>query len=285
MAVLHLGKSNIMISLDNETLRKLQLIELEMLIEVDRICKKNDIKYNLIGGTLLGAVRHGGFIPWDDDADVAMLRPEYEKFCEACNKDLNEQKFYFQNIDRTPGYRWGYAKLRRKGTLFLRENQEHMDYEQGVFLDIFPIDGTPDNRFLRRIHDFRCFCVRKMLWSAVGKKSASSFWERAIYKVLYMIPEDTVKKWYRGLILKKGADSTEIVRTLTFPAPKKLHGYYRRWFLETDIIMFEGFHFEGIKDYREWLTYEFGDYMQIPPESERKAHPVTGIKLVDSILD
>lgn len=72
--------------LTKEMLERVQKIELEMLIEVDRICKENDIKYTIIGGTLLGAVRHGGFIPWDDDADVAMLRPEYEKFCSIIDK-------------------------------------------------------------------------------------------------------------------------------------------------------------------------------------------------------
>ena len=83
-----------MIHLNNEQLRQLQMIELEMLLEVDRICKKCGIKYNIIGGTLLGSVRHKGFIPWDDDADVAMLREEYEKFKKACKKELDTTRFY-----------------------------------------------------------------------------------------------------------------------------------------------------------------------------------------------
>lgn len=273
------------IELTSDQLRQIQLIELEMLREVDRICKKNGIKYTIIGGTLLGAVRHGGFIPWDDDADVAMLRPEYEKFCNACDRDLNIQKFYFQNMDKTVGYRWGYAKLRRKNTVFLREHQEHMQYEQGVFLDIFPIDGTPDNILLRKIHDFRCFCVRKILWSAVGKDSAENFMERTLYKLLFRIPETTVKKWYRGLILKRKGNATKIVRTLTYPAPKQLCGYYRKWFAQTAPIAFEGYVFQGVQDYAGWLTYEFGDYMKIPPVSKQKAHPVTKIRLVDVTFD
>ena len=113
-----------MLQLDDRQLRQLQMIELEMLVEVDRICKKCGIQYNIIAGTLLGAVRHGGFIPWDDDADVAMLRPEYEKFRKACKTELDTTRFYFQDHRNTRGYRWGYGKLRRKNTLFLRENQE-----------------------------------------------------------------------------------------------------------------------------------------------------------------
>ena len=135
-----------MIQLDQKTLRALQIVEVEMLVELDRICRKNDIKYTIIGGTLIGALRTGGFIPWDDDIDVAMLRDEYERFRIACEKDLDQSRFYFQDHRNTKGYRWGYGKLRRKDTLFLREHQEHMPYEQGVFLDVFPHDGVPDRK-------------------------------------------------------------------------------------------------------------------------------------------
>lgn len=266
--------------LTHEMLKKLQKIELEMLIEVDRICKNNHIKYTIIGGTLLGAVRHGGFIPWDDDADVAMLRTEYDKFCTIIDEKLDKSRFYFQNIDRTKGYRWGYAKLRRRGTLFVRENQEHMKYEQGIFLDIFPIDGTPDNKFLRKIHKFRCFCVRKILWSEVGKKAAKTATGRIWYSFLSLIPEKTVKKMYRNLILKTNPDGTKVVRTLTFPAPKAMDGYYRRWFTQTAPIFFEGYEFSGVLDYKGWLNYEFGDYMKLPPEKKRKTHPVNNIQFI-----
>ncbi|MDD6812673.1 MAG: LicD family protein [Lachnospiraceae bacterium] len=270
-----------MIELSEQQLKQLQKIELEMLVEVDRICKKNNIKYTIIGGTLLGAVRHGGFIPWDDDADVAMLRTEFEKFCEIIEKDLDHNRFYFQSMDTVKGYRWGYAKLRRKNTLFVRESQEHMPYAQGIFLDIFPIDGTPNNKFLRTVHDFRCFCVRKTLWSEVGKNVERNRLNRIIYKILSMIPENKVKKAYKGLILKHDSDASEVVRTLTFPAPKELRGYYRKWFAETAPIEFEGITFEGVKDYDGWLSYEFGDYMKLPPKEKQKTHPVSDIKLID----
>ena len=95
-----------MVEINNEDLRKIQMIQLEMLVEVDRICKKCGIEYNIIAGTLLGAVRHGGYIPWDDDADVALLRPEYEKFRKACKTELDISRFVFQDHRNTKGYRW-----------------------------------------------------------------------------------------------------------------------------------------------------------------------------------
>ena len=126
-----------MIELNEEQLRKLRSIQMEMLLEVKRICEKHGIKYSLIGGSLLGAVRHQGYIPWDDDADIGMLRKDYEKFRKVCKKELDPERFYFQDDRNTEGYRWGYGKLRKKNTLFLREHQEYLDFGQEIFIDIF----------------------------------------------------------------------------------------------------------------------------------------------------
>ena len=83
--------------LSGKKLRILQLTELELLLEFDRICRKNGIRYTIIGGTLLGAVRHKGFVPWDDDADVALLRSDYDAFVKALDEDLDKERFYFQD--------------------------------------------------------------------------------------------------------------------------------------------------------------------------------------------
>lgn len=147
--------------LSEEELKKLQSVELELLVELDKICRASGIKYSIDGGTLLGAVRHGGFIPWDDDADVIMVRSEYEKFKEKCNEELDQERFYLQDMDNTKGYRWGYAKLRRKDSQFIRLNQEHMQYDQGIFLDVFICDNVPENYFFRSICNFVSFLYRK----------------------------------------------------------------------------------------------------------------------------
>ncbi len=269
-----------MVELNKDTLRQIQLIQLEMLQEVDRICKKCNIQYNIIAGTLLGAVRHGGYIPWDDDADVALLRPEYEKFRKACKTELDTSRFYFQDHRNTKGYRWGYGKLRRKNTVFLRENQEHMPYEQGVFIDIFPLDGVPDNYWLRSLKNFECFCVRKIFWSPVGAVADKNPIKRQLYKVLQKLPDEKVYEYYHRMIRKAGRKKTRMVRILTFPTPNNEYGYYRNWYENSTDTWFEGINFQGIKDYDSYLSFKFGDYMELPPPEKRKIHPVSELKLL-----
>ncbi len=123
--------------LSKENLKRLQKVEFELLSEVDRICRKNNIQYTLYAGTLLGAVRHKGFIPWDDDADIAFLPEEYDKFFEACKRDLDKKKFFLQDYRTDEHYRWGYAKMRRNDSAFIREGQEHMKYHNGICIDLF----------------------------------------------------------------------------------------------------------------------------------------------------
>lgn len=270
-----------MLHLDQMQLRQLQLIELEMLLEVDRICKKCNIAYNINGGTLLGSVRHRGFIPWDDDADLVMLRTEYERFREACKTELDDSRFYFQDAEVTEGYRWSYGKLRRKDTLFLREHQEHMPYEQGVFIDIFPIDGVPDNLVLRAVNEFHCFCIRKVFWSEVGKTADKNVLKRLVYKCLSRIPRETMLQHYNKLVEKRGRKRTEYARIALMPRPNK--GFYRmEWFESSGSYEFEGYTLQGIKDFHAFLSYEFGNYMQLPPKEKRKVHPVSKIKLIDN---
>ena len=238
-----------MVQLNEAQLRNLQLIQLEMLIEVDRICRKCNISYNIIAGTLLGAVRHKGYIPWDDDADVAFLRPEYERFREACKTELDKSRFYFQDHRNTKGYRWGYGKLRRKHTLFLREFQENMPYKQGVFIDVFPLDGVSDNYFIRSMQNLECFCVRKILWSKVGKTADKNFWKRQAYKLLDKIPEKKVFRYYSHMVSRANKNTTRMVRILTFPTPNSEWGYYRCWYENSSDIIFENVVLQGITDF------------------------------------
>ncbi len=264
------------VDITTEQLRKIQLIQLELLKEVDRLCKAHDINYCIIAGTTLGAVRHGGYIPWDDDADVAFLREEYDKFAKVCQANLDTDKFYFQDNAHTPGYRWGYGKLRRKGTQFVRLNQEHMPYEQGVFIDLFPLDNVPENMFMRRIHNLKCTYVRKLMWSEVGKYSEKNLLKRLVYKIMARMSEQGVRARYERLKLKSNRKPSELVRILTFPTPNNgYYGYYKKWYVELSEIEFEGFKFPCAKDYHGYLSFKFGDYMELPPMEMRKVHPVS----------
>ena len=266
---------------DASQLREIQLTELEMLGELDRICRKNDIPYVIIAGTMLGAVRHGGFIPWDDDVDVAMLREDYLRFRTACGKDLDSLRFEFQDAEVTPGYRWGYGKLRRKDTLFLRQGQEDMPYFQGMFLDVFPLDPCPEGRMQRALWNLRCFLVRKRLWARTGKHVSKSAAARAVYAAVDRIPEEKILSGLDALIKKsRRYEGSRWVRILMFPTPNRQYAYLKKWYEQSREISFEGQIFPGPADADGYLSFKFGDYMTLPPESGRKVHPVSALRLL-----
>lgn len=267
--------------LSDEELKQVQRIQLEMLCEVDRICRKNNIKYNIIAGTLLGAVRHKGYIPWDDDADVAFLREEYEKFRIACEKDLNTEKYYFQDHRNTEGYRWGYGKLRRKDSAFVREYQENMPYEQGIFIDIFPLDCVPDNKLLRSFANFYGFLIRKLMWAPIGFEAERNSIKKWIYFLLAKVPDTYIFGSYDAYVKKCSSKSTGWVRILTYPTPNHEWGYLKSWYETSERIEFEKVLFDGIKEWDEYLTFKFGRYSELPPIEERKIHPVSKLKLPD----
>lgn len=273
-----------MVELGNDILRKLQLTELAMLKEVDRICRKNNIKYSLDGGTLLGAIRHDGFIPWDDDADIVMLRSEYYKFYEACKNDLDRSRFFLQEFRTDEQYRWGYSKLRYNDTVFLRSGQEHGKWNQGVFIDIFVYDQVPDNYFFRSIHLLSCYTIRKILYSEVGKRSANGVLFRWWYKMLSYIPRQYMIEAIEWIACMSNKNRHELVRHMTYPYRKECkYGLPRECFDEYIEKDFEGYSFKVFKKYDLYLTRLYGDYMTLPPEDKRIVHPVSKIVLPDDI--
>ena len=178
--------------LSPEEFRTMQLLELDMLEELDRVCRKYDIKYCITYGTLLGAVRHKGFIPWDDDSDIAMLREEYEKFRKVAH-EMDPSICYFQDHFNDPEYLWQYGKLRRTGTTFVRAGQEHMKGKTGVFVDIFVMDDCPKSLLGMIFHSFWCFFLRKILYARVGKANAKGLL-KLCYQLLNLISVNWVYK-------------------------------------------------------------------------------------------
>ena len=155
-----------------------------------------------------------------------------------------------------------------------------MPYEQGVFIDVFPLDGVPDNYFLRSLKNFECFCVRKILWSKVGKIAEKNIWKRMVFEVLDKIPEEKVFRYYHQMIRRANKKKTRMVRILMFPTPNDEWGYYRCWYEKSADIGFEGVVFQGIKDYDSYLSFKFGEYMELPPVEKRKVHPVSELELM-----
>lgn len=269
-----------------EELRKLQLIELEMLIEFDRICRKYDIKYSLDGGTLLGAVRHKGFIPWDDDIDVIMLRSEYQRFKKAAKKELDTERFFLQDYTTDPEYRWGWAKLRRNGTSFIRSGQEHLKQHDGIFIDIMVADNVPDGFIERRIHHFGCYLVRKLMYSEVGKYQEKNPVIRFLYNMMSRVERDKIFRLRNNLIKRAGKERTELVSHYTHYYPANMrYGRWRDCFDEMIEVEFEGRKFPIFKEYDRYLKPGYGDYMKLPPEKDRIPHlTVSSLKMIDPIL-
>ncbi len=258
------------IELSPEENRQLQLNELEMIVEVDRICRKNHIKYSLDGGTLLGAIRHKGFIPWDDDADVIFTRHEYAKFYRACKKDLKKDEFFLQEYRTDPHYRWGYAKLRHKGTEYVRSGQEHMKYRTGVCIDLFVVDNVPDGIVPRKIYYWINYCIRKILYSEIGMVNAQTPALRRWYGILNKIPRNCAFRLRNVLAAACNRHPTELVSHLLYQYPARCkYGMPAVCFDEYIDVEFEGMKFLGLKEYDLYLTTHYGEYMTLPPEEDR----------------
>ena len=274
--------------LTQEEFKRMHELEVELLVEFDRVCRKHNINYVIAFGTLLGAVRHKGFIPWDDDADLCMLREDYEKFKDVAS-EMDPEICYFQDNTTDKDYRWGYGKLRRTGTEYVRAGQEHLKCKTGVFVDIFVQDDIPMSTLGQWIQDKYCYCLRKITWSEVGKKQCSGI-KKQWFSLLSLIPITWVFKGLEFITKKSNNTTPNRVTCLLFPSVGQLYfkaplkerfGVPKKWYLERAEYDFEGHKLYGSKDYDEVLSFIYHDYMKLPPMEKREQHsPVSYIKLV-----
>ena len=260
-----------MVQDEMELTRKLQREMLELLVEFDRICRAGNVNYFLSCGTLLGAIRHHGFIPWDNDADVEMLREDYEKFVAVCPRIIHQERFFFQDSDTDPNYNWPYGKLRKKGTRFVRSGQAMLKQKDGICIDIFILDSMAGSRFMQFMqYMLTCFC-RKALWAPVGARVISSPVMRTWFKALKCIPREWALGWYRSVVgWYRGKDTGWLGFFNTGRSSARSYAYRAEWYQKSLECIFEGHNFKIPNGYDQILRVKYNNYMELPPEDKRK---------------
>ena len=262
--------------LTNKKIRKIQLIELEILKEFDQICKKHNLKYVLVGGTLIGAIRHNGFIPWDDDIDISMPRKDYNKFIKIQEKELNHQKYYFQSIETDEQYGSISAKIRRKKSIYKEKLSSLPTESQGIWIDIFPIDNINDNKLLAHLTYIKMFYYKMMISYKVKNIPSTKKISKKILLNIIKVNSNfytlkKLKKKYFKMINKLNKKKTKNV--VSFGGVYLLKEICPREQIEQTIThQFEDGKFNIPKNYNEYLTHIYGDYMQLPPKEKRKSN-------------
>ena len=259
--------------------------EMEILREIDRICRAHGLTYFLSCGTLLGAVRHKGFIPWDEDMDVMMPREDYERFLQIAPRELGK-KFMLDDYLQNPKYFNPFAKVRNCNTLFAIRALKNYTGPQGLWIDIFPMDytrelGLPDTaRRERKINICRAIlCIKQNIfdWSKVSK------FRRAVYPLLRLVPTGMLWKWMKKIHTGYSGEKKMFVlygpdysnERLTMPV---------EWFYPAKEVPFEDGSFFVPANSDAVLTQIYGDYMKIPPKDKQVTFYPMRIMLEDGVL-
>ena len=275
MGQLKKGSMNDFYFVCGRDIREIQSAILEIAKEIKRICDKNDIIYVLDGGTLLGAVRHKGFIPWDDDLDIAMTRDNYEKFLVCCKKDLNKD-YFVQNNKTEVNYPFDFTKIKKNNTIYTEDCMTGLNVRDGVYVDVFPIDKTFERK-----------------WRKQGK--ALSFWRNVRWTKLRYKLQPLKKKIVTlpfallslGYINKKAEKimtiynkkSTSKVAKICHPGPKK-PCEPAELYLDTIDLPFEDTVFKCPRCYETLLRNRYGNFMELPSQDERRStHGILNVKL------
>lgn len=244
--------------------RRHQLVLLEMLRELDRICKKHDIPYMLFAGTALGAQRHGGFVPWDDDLDVILLRPAYERLLLAAPQELDGR--YFLQQEFSEHWPMFFSKLRCNGTACMEKfRPKDPLMHQGVYIDIFPCDALSDSVALRGLQFAAARLVVAHALDARGYLTDS----RAKKAVMALSRPLPAKRLHR-FAMQRCAEGTQRVHSF-FGASSRYEKsvYPRQWFEETVLCPFEDGQFPVSAHNEALLTQLYGDWRRIPTPEER----------------
>ena len=250
-----------LLSLDN-----IKLIEIEILDHVVSVCNQYKLRYYIMYGTLIGAVRHKGFIPWDDDIDIVMPRKDYEQLTSIFSQTKGQR--YILLNDNTKGYTLPFAKVVDTKTQILEETLD--DFENnGIWIDIFPYDGI-QNKF----HYKTCYLLNKCraasIYKHFPKGRGGSYWE---WKLCRIIGYRFFAKLYNKICTKYDYETSDEVGFMG-----SLKGHFSRDIMnEKTLLEFEGKKYCAPKNYDYILSFIYGDYMTLPPENERITHHIKAI--------
>ena len=248
----------------DENRKKIWAICLDLLIEFDRVCRKNDLRYTLIFGSLLGAIRHKGFIPWDDDIDVAMPRSDYEKLrylsCEFSSP------YFLQFPCDDPGYYVSFAKLRNSNTTGISIPLRYESFNQGMFLDIFPIDDFIDGNIEKETKDIRllmseCSCIMRKNNRFLDEKDKERFKQ---FSVLRRGDEVVIEMESIFRKYEKQPSEKCILWSFQGYSYEKII-FNKHYFDELCEIDFYGHRVFIPKKYRDVLSITYGNYLTFPP--------------------
>ncbi len=250
---------------------ELRNLQLDIMQSIHDFCSKNEIRYSISGGTLLGAVRHKGYIPWDDDIDCMMPRPDYEKFLSTFNKDNNSGLKVFSSFNDSYFFQ-PFAKVVNTKTQLI-EHEDRPQPNLGVYVDIFPIDGLP-NKEEEREKYWNIIAKKKnfstVIYSKFNKNERGI--KKIVRKVLFTLFRPFPANWYAKKLHKMGMKNP--FEESLFVA-NSIFGYHKKEqmpktiFDDFILLDFEDRKFSAVKDYNTYLSNLFGDYMQLPPKDKQ----------------
>ncbi len=260
-----------------EELRKIGLLQLQIMDEAHRICEKHGITYYMIAGTLLGAVRHGGFIPWDLDIDIALPREDYERFKAACQRELDERYEYLDyGSDR--------KYPRPHALISMRNTRLHLKFDHlnpktmalGVYLDVFPLDNAPDDETLRNRQAKKLKKLRRLKEYRLPYSYSYKAWKRyahyAVSALLSWISVRRLNRYQQELMQKYRGVDTKCVCSMASQYSYAKQCMPREIYGKPVPLDFEGRQYYAPEKYKEYLTRLYGDYMKLPPEEDRQAN-------------
>ena len=259
-------------------IKERQKIALDILLFFRDFCEKNSIHFFLAYGTLLGAVRHSGFIPWDDDVDIMMTRKEYRKFI-ACLDKMDHPYYKFLSMHNNEKYFAPLAKLYDDRTLLIQEYGQDEKVEYGVYVDVYIIDNLPDDYTQAEMLYRKSEKIRRN-WglSARQIKARSTTWLRYIIRVpvsLYykLVGYKYYLKKYDQLASSLAEIQTDHAGIIIYGEGLKKEYFSVEMFDCPSHVYFEGIQFNAPKNVEIYLSQMYGNYMQLPPEGDRKVHP------------